>query len=873
MSLLTDAMERLKGLFFRDRRDQELAEELRDHIERETQERIRRGERPEAARRAALLAFGGVEQYKEAVRDARGIRPLEELGADLRYALRGLRRNPGFTATAVLVLGLGLGATTAVFSVMYSVVLADIPYPDPDRLVLVSEKNSPTNAWNISTADATAIRAQQKSFEAWGELSRQEAALSGTGAPERIVIGRVSAGFFKALGVPVARGRWIEPRDEAAEAPPVVVVTHELAERTLGGPDQALGRSLTLDGISHQVVGVLPPGRTELGGFRAAAWPVLKLPVPVRRGPFWLRGVARLKPGVTIEAAARDLASVSARILPLWSDFPDSLAKLTPMPLRGRIVGRAEKQVGLFAGAVLLVLLLAITNVATLALVRASSREAELGVRVMLGAGKNRIARLLVTENILLTLAAGAVGLLLASLALKLAVSQLPNLQRIENARMDWRAAGFGISAALLAGILVSLSPLAALSGRGAGVQTDARRAGTGRRTNTLRSILVGAEFALALPLLVGAGLLLNSFVRLSRVDPGFDPNGLVAVTVALPQGRYPKPEQQLRFWQQAEQRLAEMPGVVAAGLASDVPPDNSGNYDNFNLVDHPVPAGRSEPASPWYYVSAGYFKTIGIPILDGRIFTVADSSNGPPTVVVSRSWADKYFPKERAVGRQLIQGGCYDCPRTTIVGVVGDIKNLGLAVPAEAVYGPVAQSGARSLNLVVRAAGGTAAALRDLREQVRALDSELPVQESIISALFDDSLADPRRWTMLLGAFAGAGTALAALGIFGLMSYVVRQRRREIGVRLALGAQPGTMTRFIVAKGMRYALIGSGIGLVVTLALVRRMATMLFGVSPTDMLTIAAVATLLLTVAVLACWLPGRRAARIRPLEAISTE
>jgi predicted permease len=872
MSFISDGLERLRALLFRGRQEREMTEELRFHVDREAAERIRAGDTPESARRAALLAFGGVEQYKERVRDARGVRPLEELGADVRYAVRGLRRNPGFTATAVLVLGLGLGATTAVFSVMHAVVLADLPYPDPDRLVIVVEKNSPTNAWNISTADATAIREQQRSFEAWGEVSRSEAALSGTGSPERIAVVRASAGYFKAVGVPVARGRLIEPRDEAQDAPPVVIVTNALAERLLGGADKALGRAITLDGISHAVVGILPPGRDELGGARAPVWPALKLRAPVRRGPFWLRGFGRLKQGVTMEMATADLAAISRRILPLWPDFPDSLAKLTPIPLRERFVGQARGQVGIFAGAVLLVLLLAITNVATLVLVRASAREPEVAVRVMLGAGRGRIARLLVTENIMMTLAAAAAGLLLASFGLKLAVSQLPNLPRIQNATLDWRAVTFAIAAALLSGILVSLSPVAALSNR-TGIGADARRAGTGRRTNTVRSALVTAEFALALPLLVGAGLLLNSFVRLSRVDPGFDPEGLVAVGVALPQARYPEGPEIQRFWRQAEQRLTEIPGVTAFGLASDIPPDNSGNYDNFNLVDHPVPAGQSEPASPWYYVTSGYFGALGVPLLDGRLFTAADSGNGPPAVVVSRGWANKYFPKEQAVGRLLIQGGCYACPRTTIVGVVGDIKNLGLGTQDEAVYGPVTQSNNRSMNLVVRTSASNAATFRALRESVRALDTELPLEESTIVDRFDDSLADPRRWTAVLGAFAAVGVALAALGVFGLMSYVVRQRRREIGVRLALGAQPGTVTKFIVARGMRYAVLGSSIGLVVTLALTRRLSTLLFGVSAKDAATIAVTASLLLGVALVACWLPGRRAARIKPLEAISTE
>ena len=868
MSFLSDFSERFRALFLRGRAEREMDEELRFHLEQETAERIRNGAAPETARREALLAFGGVEQYKEAVRDARGTRPLENLASDIRYALRGLRRNPGFTLTATLVLGIGIGATTGVFSIMYSVVLAELPYPDPDRLVMVAEKNSPTNIWNISTADAAAIRAQQRSFEAWGEVSRTEAALSGEGSPERIMVGRGSAGFFKAVGIPPARGRSIETPDESAGAPAVLVLSHTLAARTMGSAEQAVGRSLTLDGIPHQVIGVLPPGRNELGGVNAVAWTALKLPAPVRRGPFWMRGMARLKEGVTVEMAAADLAGISARLLPLWSDFRDSLARLTPIPLRERIIGRADRQVGLFAGAVLLVLLLAVTNVATLVLVRASAREPEIAVRVMLGAGTGRIARLLVTENVILTLAAGAVGLLFASLALKLAITQL-SLPRIQNATLDWRAVAVALAAALGSGLVVSLSPIAALAGRGGPLRADARRSGTGRTTNRVRGALVTAEFALALPLLVVAGLLLNSFIRLSRVDPGFNPEGIVAIEVSLPAVRYPDSVALRGFWQRAEDLTAALPGVAAAGLASDLPPDSPGS-NNFNLVDHPVPEGQSEPVSPWYGVSAGYFDALGIPLLDGRIFTAADTA---PVVVVSRAWAAKYFPNEQAVGRLLISGGCYDCPRTTIIGVVGNVKNLGLAESEDAVYDQFNPNRDRTLQVVARSRAGAASALRGMRELVRSLDAELPLVESTLAEKFDDSLNDPRRWTVMLGAFAAVGMALAAMGVFGLMSYVVRQRRREIGVRLALGAEPAAVTRLIVARGIRHAAVGSAIGLVVTLALVRRLNTMLFGVSPTDLGTIGSVAGLLLSVALFACWLPGRRAGKIRPLEAISVE
>ena len=418
------------------------------------------------------------------------------------------------------------------------------------------------------------------------------------------------------------------------------------------------------------------------------------------------------------------------------------------------------------------------------------------------------------------------------------------------------------------------MSPLLTLAGKATNrMQTDGRRVGTTRNTNTLRGILVGTEFALALPLLVGAGLLLNSLVRLQRVDLGFAADGVVAIGVTLPVARYPEPEALERFRRRAEQRLIEMYGAERVGVATNVPPDNSGNTDNFNLVDHPVPAGQAEPATPWYYVTSGYFSALGVRLLSGRLFTLADSGNADPAVLVSQSWARRYLPGEDAVGRKLIQGGCYDCPRTTIVGVVGDIRNLGPAGETEAVYGPITQTNARELFLVARSRTGTSATLREMRDAARSLDPELPIEEAVLSQRFADALADPRRWAAVLAAFASVAMLLSALGVFGLMSYVVRQRRREIGVRLALGARPAEITWLVVARGMRYAVVGSVIGLVITIAVARRVQSLLFEVSALDVRTLVGVAVLLLAAAFAACWLPGRSAGRIKPLEAISAD
>jgi putative ABC transport system permease protein len=755
---------------------------------------------------------------------------------------------------------------------VHSVILAELPYPEPDRLVRVVEQNSPTNVWALSTADVVSIRERQRVFQEWGEVSRAEVALSGVGTPQRLLISRASSGYFRAIGIPVARGRPILASDEAPEAPAVAVVTDAFARRLLGGPDAALGTSVTLDGVSHTIVGVLPPGRDELGGVRSEVWPALKLQPIVRRGPFWLRGVGRLKPAVSVEAAAADLARISAEILPLWTDFRDSTARLTPQPLRDLFVGQARKQLGLFSGAVALVLLLAIVNVATLVLVRASARESELAVRVMLGAKRGRVARLLVTENLILTIITAVAGLGLAVGGLEIAQAHL-TLPRIQDARLDWRVITMGMGAAILAGVLVSLSPIAALRR-----QTDlashagSRRTGSSVRTNRVRAAFVVAEFALAWPLLVASGLLLNSFVRLQRVDPGFDPQNLVAIGVNLPSIRYPDDTARLRFQHLALQRVAAVAGVRLAGVASDVPPDpNYGGYDNFNLVHRPVPDGQAEPVAPWYSVGTTYFETLGIRILDGRNFSAADTAGAPPVVIVSESFARQYTPGESPVGRQLVQGGCYDCPRTTIIGVVEDVTNLGPSQPMIAAYG--ALGAPSSFEVLARVQSLNPGTMSALREALRTLDPELPLVETTIAGRVEASIADPRRWAAVLTAFAISGLALAAMGVFGLMAYAVRQRRRELGVRLALGALPSEVTRLVISRGVRYAVIGSAIGLAVTLPLVGRIRTMLFGVNPVDAITFASVAVILLGSALLASWIPGRRAGRIRPMEAIGAD
>ena len=876
MNPLPDVIERLKALFFRGRLDRELEEELRFHIARDAEARADSGSAD--ARREALAAFGGVERVKDEVRAARGVLPLEELIADTRYALRSLRRNPGFTLTVVAVLGVGIGAATTVFTVVNRVLLTGLPYRDPDQLVRIYQKNSPTNIWSLSVVDVQAIADQQRSFEAFGAARFASASLSGIGTPERVAVGRLTSGFFRALGVRAARGRLIEPDDDRPGAPAAVVVSHRLAERALGGATSAVGKAVAIDGISHAVVGVLEPGLNELAGMEADAWPILRLGTPNRRGPFGLRGVARLKEGVTLAQATRDLAGISERIFPMWaSGFQDQTARLTPVPLRDAVIGAANRQVGLFAGGVGLVLLLAVANVATLMLVRSSAREHELSVRAALGAGRHRLARLIVTEALVLTLLTGMVGVGLAALSLQVVALVAPNLPRLVEVALGPGSVAFAVMAALIAGVLISLAPLssvlASASSVGSSLVASPARSGTGRRANMIRGALVTAEFALALPLVMGAGLLLNSFLRLQRVDPGFDPKGVYSLALSLPSSRYGDNATAQQFWRLAEMRATEITGVTAAGLSGSIPPDNGGDVNNFDLLDKPVPPGTAQPVVPWSAATPGYFMALGVPVLEGRLFTLADSGSSPPVVVVSHAWAAKYYRGESAVGKELRSGGCTTCPPTTVIGVVGDVPYLGLATEAEGVYAPLAQEGGQSLNLVVRSRLGSAATFGALRSAIASLDPELAPIEVEMTGHLRRTLGDPRRWTAVVGAFAAAGVLMAALGIFGLMSYVVRQRRRELGVRLALGASPRSLTRFVVRSGMRYALLGTLIGLGISAFESRWLGSLLFGVEATDPTTLVIAIAVLLAVAAVACWVPGLRAATIKPLEVLASD
>ena len=728
----------------------------------ETGELVRlHGLSPEEARRQALIAFGSTAQHREAHHDVRGVRPLEELLRDLRHSARSLIRSPAFTLPAILLLALGIGASVALYSAIDAVLLTRLPYPHDDRLVRIFEQNSPSNRWPLSVVDFQAIDSGMQSLSAVGAMQARRVPVIVAGAePQRLLIGASTSGLFNTLGVRPAAGRLFRADDDRPGAAPVVVVGDAWARRAFGAASAALGQSVTIDGRVHTVVGVLAPGMTSLADVTADVWPVLQLAAPQRRGPFGLHVFGRLADGATLQTAQRELADVSVRIFPIWAaGFQDRVARLTPYPLRDVLLGSAPATIAMLGVAVALVLLIAVANVTSLMLVRALDRWREVALRAVLGASRGRLLRWAITESVLLAAVGGALGLGAGQLFLRMLQTIGPRLPRLDQAHLDVTAAAFTVVLVLIIGVVVGAYPVFLLLRRTAsvGLRDGARTVGGGRATHALRGALVAAEFALALPLLAGAGLLLNSFLRLQAVNPGFDPRSIYTMRVSLPAATYRGDSAIAPFWRQALSAVQQLPGVVSAGVSNVMPPlDPSIGSNNFDLLDHPVPPGSAQPTSPWPGVDAGYFGALQVPLIEGRQLNPGDSATAPPVVVVSHAWARHYFPEGNVVGRKLISGGCTTCPPTTIVGIVGDVKYNGLDSASDAVYYPMYAGWSRDMTLFVRTAAPSTGIGQQVQAVLRRLDPGLPLDDAApMLDRLQGSVAQPRHLAGMLGAFA----------------------------------------------------------------------------------------------------------------------
>jgi putative ABC transport system permease protein len=870
----------LRALLRRSQAESELNEELRYHIEQQAEQNIRLGMNPEEARHVARKAFGGVEQAKERSRDARGIRWMEDLWQDLRYGARMLIKNPGFTLIAVISLGLSIGANTAIFSVVNTLLLKALPYHDPDRIILVwgVDNQGVGNRGQVSATDVTDWRSQNSVFEEITTYGNWSATLLSDGEPERINGIQVGDGYFSALRGKPMLGRVFLPEEQEDGKDLVLVLGHGLWQRRFGGDPQIIGRQVKLGPRLYTVVGVMPPDfqslPTSLVEPRGEFYrPVAEKYDEAERSSRHLRAIARLKPGATLRQAQAEMSVIARRLEQQHpQDNTNYGVRLTTMT--EDTVGGLRRTLSLLFGAVLFVLLIACANVSNLLLARATARQKELSIRSALGAGRLRLVRQLLTESMLLALIGGALGLLLAFWGVSLIESlgaQVTHL--LSGVKLDARVLAFTLIISLLTGAIFGLAPALRISRPDLNETLKDTGHSASARDSRLRGALVVAEMALALVLLICAGLLIRSVMRLRAVNPGFDSADLLTMNVALPLAKYPKPQQRVEFHNRLVDRLAALPGVKAAGFTSVLP--FSSNFDGRALAveDQPKPRG-AEIGVDLYIITPDYLRTMAIPLRAGRPLTELDTEEAPKVALINETMARALWPKRDPLGKRIKFPGSERYPESwrVIVGVVADVAQYALdRQPPMQIYLPDAQYPASYMTLVVRTESDPTGFVPAVRNEVRAMDKEQAVFSiATLEELIGASIALRRFLMLLLMSFAAVALALAAVGIYGVMSYAVRRRTREIGIRMALGAQASDVLRLVAGQGLRLVLSGVLIGLVAAFGLTRLLSTLLFEVSATDPLTFALIALLLTMIALLACWIPARRATKVDPMIAL---
>jgi putative ABC transport system permease protein len=796
---------------------------------------------------------------------------------DVRYALRMLVKTPAFTAVAVLTLALGIGANTAIFSVVNALLIRPLPYSSPDRLVMVWQdmrpRGGPAREWATPGSFAD-LKGAANIFENVAAVQGWLPALTGMGEPEPLVGEQVSHEYFDVLGVHAALGRDFIEAEDVPGAPRVVVLGHGLWARRFGSDPAVIGRIVTLGGEPHEIVGVMPDG------FRPAVLPTAELWRPRRlnlsnpsRGAFVLRTVARLKPGLGFEQASSS-ASVLARQVEQAHPESNKGVGINLVSLTDQVVGDIRPGLLVLLGAVGFVLLIACVNIANLLLARGSGRAREIAVRMALGAMRQRVIQQLLTESVLLAAIGGALGVLLGVWGVAALVAAAPDgAPRLNEVGLDGTVLGFAILLTLLTGVFFGLAP--ALQASHAEFTTalkEGARGTAGGAGHRARRTLIVAEIAVALVLLVGSGLLLRTFLRLQAFDLGFDPQRVLVGTVIPPQAKYPTDAQRITFYDQLVDRAAALPGVQTAAISSVIP--FGGDSDMSLWIEgRPAPRDDSESLATWYrLVSADYLKAMSIPLRRGRGF---ERNEPAPVVIVSDTAARRFWPSEEALGRHVRFSEKADAPWFTVVGVAGDVRVRGARGDARPeMYLPYWQLPEPGVNVVLKTAGDPALLAAPLRQAVRAIDPDMPVSGlAPMGSLVADSISQPRFFALLVAIFAGLAMTLAAVGIYGVMSYAVAQRTSEIGVRMALGAARRDIFQLVVGDGLRLAAIGVAIGLAGAFLIARSLTTLLFDIRPGDPLTFVSTAVLLLGVAALASFIPALRAARVDPMVALRRE
>ena len=857
--------------FHRQHWDRERARELEAYLDIETDENIGRGMSAEEARYAAQRKLGNTTLIREEIYHMNSLGWLETFWQDLRYAMRMLAKSRGFTAIAVVTLALGIGATTAIFTVVNAVLLRPLPYPHPEELVYVQEilGNFPVSpfVWNKEFA---AWRSQSQTLSPIAAYMDFTANLTGGGEPERVICGMATTSFFSLLGVRPVVGRLFLPGEDRPGGPPVAVLSEALWKSRYGGDPSAVGRGVTLDGKVYTVVGVLPDAFVIPDEFKIAH--ALWVPVAESEtgaGPFRIfRAIGRLKPGVSLAKAQTELDTIMKPTL------PKGLVKSVVLSRwQEQITQGSRLSLLLFLGAVGLLLLIACVNVANLLLSRAATRQKEMAVRLTVGAGKIRIVRQLLTESALLALLGGLIGLALARWGKDLLVSFIsPNLPALEPISLDYRVLAFSLALAVVTGLVFGLAPALRASRVSLNeVLKEAGRGGAEVRSGMLfRDLLVISETALAMVLLVGAGLLFRSFLRVLGIDPGFKSGHMLCLTIDLTLSKYPTPKDQARFFQQVIEGVRSLEGVQSVG-GSGMPPLGS----RSGMVSGLAVEGRSEDVGGASYatISPDYFRTMGIPLKQGRDFADSDRDGSPSVAIVNESFARRYFPNEVCLGRR-VSSWVHRKDWLTIVGVVGDVRDEVEKEPNPEIFLPYLQDGEPSMTLFVHTAGNPRLWEGAVRRQVASVDKDQPPHDfATLEQLQAASHTSRRVNLLLLSTFAGLGLILASVGIYGVVSYSVSQRTHEIGVRTALGAGQGAVLKLVVVQGLRSALIGTGVGLAASFGVTRFLQSLLYAVKPADPATYLVAALLWIAIALLACYIPARRATKVDPMVALRYE
>ena len=798
---------------------------------------------------------------------------------DLRHGVRILLRSPGFTAVAVAALAIGIGANTAIFSVVNTLLIQRLPYGEPERLAVIWEHNIPRDRKNnvVSPGNFIHWREMNQVFEEIAAVGMTfNLTLTGHGDPVELPFQYVTAGFFPTVGVQPALGRPFTPEEDRPGSR-VAVISDRLWRTRLQSDPAILSKGITLQGESYAVVGVMPPGFSFLDK-TVDVWLPVGFPAEARtpRGR-WLMTVGKLKPGVNFEQAQRDMTRVAAELTTLFPDFNTGWTARV-VPLREQLTGDIRPALYVMLGAVAFVLLIACANVANLLLARATARQRELAVRAALGAGRGRLIRQLLAESIVLAAAGGAAGLALAWWGLQVlravVADRLP-IQRLEMVGIDGRVLAFTMGATVLSGIVFGLIP--ALSAAGTSLNDSLKeggRTGSSVRGKRTRSVFVVVEIALALVLLVGAGLLVRSFTRLMDVDAGFETDRTVTMRVSLPQSRYAQPEQRVQFFDRLLERIEQVPQVQSAGAVSFLPLVGLGAATSYQVVGEPAPPRGQEPVADVRVMTKDYFKAMGIPLVRGRLFDERQAADAANKVIVNETLARRHWPNADPIGKR-IRISWNDPREDEIVGVVGDVVHAGLDAEVRGMtYWPIARFAYNSMTLTIRTASEPTAVVSEIRRILREQDANLALADiKTMDDVVSRSVAQRRLMMVMLGIFAGAALLLAAVGIYGVIAYSVTQRTQEIGIRLALGAQRSAVLGMIVRQALALALAGVLIGAVGAAFLTTLMTDLLFGVEPFDPLTFGVVAVGLTGVALLASYLPGRRATLVDPVIALRAD